>query len=83
MVVIRFTPTQSRWMRGVVLHPAQEEQLEEDGSLTVSFTASHEVEVLQELLQHGAQAELIAPDWLRVKLVDELTRTISQYHCEK
>ena len=82
-VVIRFSPTQSRWMRGVVLHPAQEEQLEEDGSLTVSFTASHEVEVLQELLQHGAQAELIAPDWLRVKLVDELTRTIRQYHCVK
>ncbi len=79
VVALRFSPVQSRWMRGVILHPMQEELLEDDGSLTVRFCACHEVEVLQELLQHGSQVELLEPLWLRERLIEELQKNLSRY----
>ncbi|MCL1822351.1 MAG: WYL domain-containing protein, partial [Prolixibacteraceae bacterium] len=40
-----------------------------DGSLILTFQARSHLEVLSWVLGFGAQAEVLAPDWLRVEML--------------
>jgi len=78
-VVLRFTPERSRWVKEEVWHEAQREEVEDDGSLVRTVTASHEAEILMEILKHGSHVEVLAPAWLRDKVIEEIDRTRKKY----
>lgn len=78
-VVLRFTPTRSRWVKEEMWHEGQTEQLAEDGSLIRTIPASHAAEIMMEILKHGAQVEVLEPVWLREKMAAEL-RTAAQMY---
>ena len=78
-VILRFSPDRSRWVKEEVWHEGQADRLEDDGSLIRSIPASHETEILLEVLKHGAQVEVLEPKWLRDKVIDEMKATIIRY----
>ena len=78
-VRLRFSPERSRWIRGEVWHEGQSEELQEDGSLILTVPASHEQEIMMEILRHGSHVEVLEPEWLRVKIQAELAQAINTY----
>lgn len=78
-VKLKFSPERSRWIRGEVWHEGQTEEMQEDGSLILDLPASHEAEIMMEILKHGSHVEVLEPDWLREKVVLDLKKATSQY----
>lgn len=78
-VVLRFTPERSRWIRGEIWHDDQTEELQDDGSLIRTIPASHEAEIMMEILKHGSQVEVLEPEWLREKVVKEMKDAVKKF----
>lgn len=78
-VTVRFLPPLARWAKDQIWHPDQRLENLPTGEVEVTFPASHETEVLGEILRYGSSVELIAPQWLRDKLRDELRRMVEIY----
>ena len=78
-VTLRFTPERSRLVNGQIWHPAQEIAHAADGSLLLTLPASHPAEILMSILGHGAEVEVLAPDWLRAQVKDEIAGMMQQY----
>ncbi len=79
-VVLRFTPERSRWIRGEVWHEAQTEVAQDDGSLVRTIPASHEAEIMMEILKHGSHVDVLEPEWLKEKIVKEMKDAVNKYH---
>ena len=60
-------------------HEGQTEELLEDGSLLLTIPASHEVEIMMEILKHGSHVEVLEPEWLRAKVEKELKAAANRY----
>ena len=78
-VVLRFTPERSRWIKHEVWHERQQEEVLEDGSLLLTIPASHEAEILMEILKHGSHVEVLEPEWLRKKVAQEIKAAGKKY----
>jgi predicted DNA-binding transcriptional regulator YafY len=51
----------------------------EDGQLLLAFTASSSVEILSWALSFGCNVEVLAPDWLRKEMSEEIQRLAQRY----
>lgn len=78
-VILRFSPERSRWVRDEVWHEGQSETVQEDGSLVRIIPASHEAEIMMEILKHGSHVEVLEPEWLREKVVREMKEAVQKY----
>ena len=78
-VKLKFSPERSRWIRGEVWHEGQTEEMQEDGSLILNLPASHEAEIMMEILKHGSHVEVLEPDWLRGRVAEELVAASARY----
>ncbi len=78
-VVLKFTSDRSRWIKGEIWHEGQTEDVLEDGSLVRTIPASHEAEIMMEILKHGSHVEVLEPEWLREKVVGELGAATRNY----
>lgn len=72
-VIWRFSPAAASTARDFLFHPTQEMSEEEDGSLTVRFTASGHLEMAWHLYMWGDAVEVLAPEPLRA-MVDRHRR---------
>lgn len=79
-VVIRFSPERSRWIKGEMWHEAQTETVQDDGSLVRTIPASHEAEIMMEILKHGSHVEVLEPEWLKEKVVQEMKAAVNKYY---
>jgi predicted DNA-binding transcriptional regulator YafY len=75
-VVLRFSPERSRWIKEEMWHEAQTEIVQDDGSLVRTIPASHEAEIMMEILKHGSHVEVLEPGWLREKVINEMKDAI-------
>ena len=79
-VEVRFTtPTASEYARERTWSPDQVITPAEDGTCTLRFTAQSEIEVVKWVLGFGADAELLAPENLRQKVIDEHRAALGRY----
>jgi len=60
-------------------HEAQTEIVQDDGSLVRIIPASHEAEIMMEILKHGSHVEVLEPEWLREKVVNEMKVAVGNY----
>ncbi|NJD37167.1 MAG: WYL domain-containing protein [Geobacter sp.] len=65
--------------KGEVWHEGQTEEMQEDGSLILNLPASHEAEIMMEILKHGSHVEVLGPEWMRGKVVHDLRNAIENY----
>ena len=78
-VVLRFTPERSRWIKGEMWHEAQTEEVQDDGSVVLTLPASHEKEIIMEILKHGSHVEVLEPEWLKDKVIKEMKDSVNNY----
>jgi len=77
--VLRFSPEAARWVAREKWHSRQSGRLEEDGSYTLTIPYAAETELVMDIMRHGAQVEVIAPDSLRETVRQRLTAAAAQY----
>ena len=76
---IRFSAEAARWAAEEHWHPEQRTSFEADGSLRLSLPFGSSRELVMDILRYGADAEVIAPDFLREKLASEIASMQQAY----
>ena len=71
-VSVRFAPSASAYVHDRTWSCDQEMTVHNDGSLTLDFGAQSEAEVVSWVLGFGSAARVLAPDWLRKRVLEEL-----------
>ena len=77
--VLRFTAHRARWVADEIWHPEQRSRWLEDGCYELSLPYSRDTELVMDILKHGAEVEVIAPEALKYAVKEQLDRAGSQY----
>jgi predicted DNA-binding transcriptional regulator YafY len=75
---IRFTPEMARWVAEESWHTDQLGYWV-DGRFELQVPYSNPTELLMEVLKYGAEAEIVAPEELRLKARERLRSALAQY----
>jgi hypothetical protein len=78
-VVLRFAPTATPHIRERTWHPSQAIEFPADGGCILRVRVSEPMEMQPWIRSWGAQVEVLAPDWLRERVADELRRAADRY----
>ena len=73
-VCLKFAAKIMPWVSEQIWHPEQEQTLNSDGSLCLSFPVADLREVKREILKYGAQVEVLSPEALRKEVKDEIEK---------
>ena len=76
---LRFTPEAARWVSAQQWHPKQRARIEKDGSYFLEVPYSDDRELLMEILKFGADAEVVGPETLRVRVASALNHAAKRY----
>ena len=76
---LRFTAETARWIAEEVWHPDQQGAFEADGSWRLKVPFSNARELIMDILRHGSDVEVLAPDFLREAVAAEARRTAQLY----
>ena len=78
-VLLRFIPEAAPYIRERTWHPSQEIESDTDEGLTLRLHIAEPVEMLPWIRSWGPQVEVLAPDWLRERVADELKAAANIY----
>jgi len=76
---LRFTPEAARWVAAQRWHPKQRARFDEGGSYLLEIPYAHERELVMEILKFGPDVEVLAPDSLRRRVAESLTKAAGLY----
>ena len=77
--VLRFSAEAARWVAREKWHSRQEGDFNEDGSYTLTIPYADETELVMDIMRHGADVEVLAPDTLRQAVHRRLSDAAAQY----
>ncbi|HUX62746.1 helix-turn-helix transcriptional regulator [Sulfuricella sp.] len=77
--VLRFTAYRARWVADEIWHPEQRSRWLDDGRYELTIPYSRDTELIMDILKHGAEVEVIAPEALTQAVKKQLDRARSQY----
>lgn len=77
--VLRFSPERARWVADEHWHPQQKSLVLEDGGYELRIPYSDPRELIMDILKHGADVEVIAPESLRNAVVEHLQNALGRY----
>ena len=69
----------ARWVAREKWHSRQRGKFNEDGSYTLTIPYADETELVMDIMRHGADVEVLAPDTLRQVVHRRLGDATSQY----
>ena len=78
-VVIRVENSQAKYFRSVPKHPSQKEIDPVDGWPVFTYHLVPTYDFKQELLSHGANIEVLSPDWFREEISKDIAEMASHY----
>lgn len=81
--MLRFTPERARWVADEHWHPQQQSLLLGDGSYELRIPYSDSRELIMDILKHGAEVEVIAPEELRREVLEHLRLAAAKYTTRK
>ena len=76
---LRFSPERARWVANEQWHSQQKGKFESDGSYLLEIPYSDDRELLMDILRHGSEVEVIAPEKLRERIRRELDQALNFY----
>jgi len=76
---LRFSPTAARWVAAEEWHPKQKSRTEPDGAYVLEVPYSGDQELVMDILRHGADVEVLAPDKLRTRVKEALAAALKRY----
>lgn len=77
--VLRFEPQAARWVLAERWHVKQVQAILPTGQLTLTVPYSSEPELVMDILRHGPDVEVIAPDSLREAVKKRLQAALARY----
>ncbi len=77
--VLHFSPERARWVESERWHRDQRGESLPDGSYRLHVPYSDERELLMDILRHGAQVEVEAPECLRLRVAEEVQKLAAHY----
>jgi predicted DNA-binding transcriptional regulator YafY len=69
---LRFSEHAARWVSAETWHPQQRSHVDAEGRYVLEIPYSDDRELIMDVLRHGADVEVVAPDALRAKVRDAL-----------
>jgi predicted DNA-binding transcriptional regulator YafY len=81
-VILRFIPEAAVYVRERVWHASQALEAHPDGELTLRLCIAEPREMLPWIRSWGPQVEVIAPEWLRERVAEDLRRGAQIYDTE-
>jgi proteasome accessory factor C len=76
---LRFTPFRARWVAGEQWHPRQQGHFLEDGSYELRLPFHNPTELAMDILRHGPDVEVLAPETLRAEVAERLKAAAALY----
>jgi predicted DNA-binding transcriptional regulator YafY len=76
---LRFTPERARWVASEQWHPQQRSSFDREGHYVLEFPYSDHRELVMDILRHGPEVEVVAPEDLRQKVQETLRTALEQY----
>jgi len=76
---LRFSPERARWVATEQWHPQQRSHFEADGSYVLELPYSDPRELVMDVLRHGSEAQVLAPDSLRQTMREALEGALKCY----
>jgi predicted DNA-binding transcriptional regulator YafY len=76
---LRFTAERARWVAAEQWHPQQKTRFEPDGSFVLAIPYSDPRELIMDILRHGADVEVLAPESLRRQVVSAIEAVQRRY----
>ncbi len=76
---LKFTPFAARWVAAQSWHPEQKALVESDGSYVLSIPYADDRELVMDILQHGADVEVLSPPELRERVARRLREAAARY----
>lgn len=76
---LRFTPQRARWVAKESWHPQQKGRFDADGCWLLEFPYADHRELMMDILKFGADVEVLAPEDLRSRIVQEAERVRAIY----
>lgn len=77
--VLRFSAERARWVADERWHPSQAGQFLTDGSYELHVPYRDPRELIMDILRHGPDVTVIAPDALREEVAERLRRAVANY----
>lgn len=78
-VVLRFSAFQGKYIKTLPLHASQETLIDNDDELRIKLHLHITHDLIMEILSHGLDVEVIAPESLRKKVREMLRQALGQY----
>ena len=79
LAVLRFTPASAKWVADEQWHPLQQGRWLDDGAYELSIPYRDSRELVMDVMKHGAEVEVIAPDTLRAEVIRQLGLAADAY----
>lgn len=76
---LRFSPEAARWVAAEQWHPRQKAAFDDAGRYLLELPYSNPTELVMDVLRHGADVEVLAPEALRRAVRDEMTSALKAY----
>ena len=76
---LKFSPAAARWVHSEEWHPQQKSSTEADGSYVLEIPYSGDQEVVMDILRHGENVEVLAPEALRARVKAKLCAAAKAY----
>lgn len=76
---LRFTPERARWVASEEWHPQQRSSFDREGRYLLEFPYSDDRELVMDILRHGPEVEVLAPENLRSIVQERLRAALAQY----
>ena len=77
--LLRFSPHRARWVSHEQWHPRQQAEFDEDGYFLLRLPYSQEPELVMDILKFGGDVEVLEPEALRIRVVQEIDRMRAIY----
>jgi len=76
---LKFTPERARWVSREEWHPEQKVSTEADGSYVLELPYSDARELMGDILRHGAEVQVLAPQSLRTQVQEAMRAALKRY----
>lgn len=79
IAILKFTPHRSQWVAEETWHPDQKGCWLEDGSYQLEIPYGSDLELIGDILKYGDQVEVIEPQQLRDKIIQQINKLTKIY----
>jgi predicted DNA-binding transcriptional regulator YafY len=76
---LRFTPEAARWVATEQWHPSQKTSFDASGHYLLELPYANPTELVMDVLRHGSNVEVLAPESLRRAVRDEMADALKAY----